>query len=178
MTMYDESPVKRRIAIIGAGAAGCFAAANIPAGHEVIVFEKGGRPMQKVKVSGGGRCNVTHACFDIPELIRRYPRGQSLLKQTIIDAIWSALMKAGVQVHFSKAVQAAVPAGNGWELRFADGGTHTCDRLLLAPGSLQKPEGWGWLTALGHTIQPPAPSLFTFNIPGNAITQLMGARRD
>lgn len=72
-----------RVAIIGAGAAGCFAAANIPAGHEVVVFEKGSRPMQKVKVSGGGRCNVTHACFDIPELIRRYPRGATLLKRSL-----------------------------------------------------------------------------------------------
>jgi len=200
-----------RIAIIGAGAAGCFAAANVPAGHEVVVFEKGSKPMQKVKVSGGGRCNVTHACFEIPDLIRRYPRGQSLLKrtlyqfgpqktidwfssrgvaikeepdgrmfpvtddsQTIIDCIWSAMMKAGAQIRFNKAVRKAVRAERGWELHFDDGGIHSCDALLLAPGSLQKPEQWAWLSALGHTIQPPAPSLFTFNLAGNAITQLMG----
>jgi predicted Rossmann fold flavoprotein len=73
-----------RIAIIGAGAAGCFAAANIPgAGHEVVVFEKTGKPMQKVRVSGGGRCNVTHHLFDIPELIDRYPRGKQLLRRTL-----------------------------------------------------------------------------------------------
>ena len=55
----------------------CFAAANIPfhQDREVVVFEKGSKPLQKVKVSGGGRCNVTHACFEIPELIKRYPRG-------------------------------------------------------------------------------------------------------
>jgi predicted Rossmann fold flavoprotein len=200
-----------KIAIIGAGAAGCFAAANIPAGHEVIIFEKGSKPMQKVKVSGGGRCNVTHACFDIPELIRRYPRGQSLLKrslyqfgpqqtidwfqsrgvaikeeadgrmfpatddsQTIIDCIWSTMMKAGVQVRFSKAVRNVMRVVHGWELHVDDGSIYACDALILSPGSLQKPEQWAWLTALGHTIQPPAPSLFTFNLPGNAITQLMG----
>ncbi len=200
-----------RIAIIGAGAAGCFAAANVPSGHDVVVFEKGSKPMQKVKVSGGGRCNVTHACFEVPDLIRRYPRGQSLLKrslyrfgpqqtidwfaargvaikeepdarmfpdtddsQTIIDCIWTAMMKAGVQVRFGKAVRNAVRTETDWELRFDDGSVHRCDAVMLAPGSLQKPEQWAWLTALGHTIQPPSPSLFTFNLPGNAITQLMG----
>jgi predicted Rossmann fold flavoprotein len=74
-----------KIAIIGAGAAGCFAAANIAreSGMEVALFEKTGKVMQKVKVSGGGRCNVTHHCFDIPELITRYPRGKQLLRKTL-----------------------------------------------------------------------------------------------
>ncbi|MCD6063875.1 MAG: flavoprotein, partial [Flavipsychrobacter sp.] len=74
-----------RIAIIGAGAAGCFAAANIPwlQGREVVVFEKTGKVLQKVKVSGGGRCNTTHACFDVPELIDRYPRGKALLRRSL-----------------------------------------------------------------------------------------------
>ena len=74
-----------RIAIIGAGAAGCFAAANIPykQGREVVIFEKTGKPLQKVKISGGGRCNVTHRLFDIPELIKKYPRGKNFLKKTL-----------------------------------------------------------------------------------------------
>jgi predicted Rossmann fold flavoprotein len=73
------------LAIIGAGASGCFAAANIPynQGREVIVFEKTTKVLQKVKVSGGGRCNTTHHLFDIPELITRYPRGKQLLKKTL-----------------------------------------------------------------------------------------------
>jgi predicted flavoprotein YhiN len=71
-----------QIAIIGAGAAGCFAAANIAqqAGVQVHLFEKTGKVLQKVKVSGGGRCNTTHACFEVPELITRYPRGKQLLR--------------------------------------------------------------------------------------------------
>lgn len=74
-----------RIAIIGAGAAGCFAAANIPyiQGGEVVIFEKTGKALQKVKISGGGRCNVTHRLFDIPELIKKYPRGKNFLKKTL-----------------------------------------------------------------------------------------------
>ncbi|MBN8669682.1 MAG: NAD(P)/FAD-dependent oxidoreductase [Chitinophagales bacterium] len=73
------------MAIIGAGAAGCFAAANIPFqdGVQVTVFEKTGKVMQKVKVSGGGRCNTTHALFDVPELVTRYPRGKQLLKKSL-----------------------------------------------------------------------------------------------
>lgn len=75
----------QRIAIIGAGAAGCFAAANIPfsKNREVVVFEKTSKALQKVKVSGGGRCNTTHACFDIPELVGNYPRGKNFLKKTL-----------------------------------------------------------------------------------------------
>lgn len=74
-----------RIAIIGAGAAGCFAAANISyqPGREVAIFEKMGKALQKVKVSGGGRCNVTHQLFDIPELLKKYPRGKNFLKKTL-----------------------------------------------------------------------------------------------
>lgn len=75
----------KQIAIIGAGAAGCFAAANIPFqdGVQVTLFEKTGKVMQKVKVSGGGRCNTTHALFDVPELVTRYPRGKQLLKKSL-----------------------------------------------------------------------------------------------
>jgi len=71
----------QKIAIIGAGAAGCFAAANIPYDkqREVVIFEKTSKALQKVKVSGGGRCNTTHACFDIPELVGNYPRGKNFL---------------------------------------------------------------------------------------------------
>lgn len=66
------------IAIIGGGAAGFFAAIaaaeRLPAAR-VVILERGNAVLQKVKVSGGGRCNVTHACFDARELVRNYPRG-------------------------------------------------------------------------------------------------------
>lgn len=66
------------IAIIGGGAAGFFAAitaAERLPGANVTIYERGNAVLQKVKVSGGGRCNVTHACFDARELVRFYPRG-------------------------------------------------------------------------------------------------------
>jgi len=67
-----------RIAIIGAGAAGFFAAIRAASNHpgaEVTIFEATDRPLAKVRISGGGRCNVTHACFEPRELAQFYPRG-------------------------------------------------------------------------------------------------------
>lgn len=68
-----------KIIIIGGGAAGFFAAITIAEANptsEVIILEKGKNVLQKVKISGGGRCNVTHACFDPRELVEFYPRGK------------------------------------------------------------------------------------------------------
>jgi predicted Rossmann fold flavoprotein len=84
------------------------------------------------------------------------------------------MMSSGVQVRFSKAVRDVRSKDQEWQLAFDDSSQYQCDKLLLACGSILKPEQWSWLTRLGHTIQAPAPSLFTFNLPGNSITQLMG----
>jgi len=203
-----------KIAIIGAGAAGCFAAANIPyrPGVEVAVFEKTGKVLQKVKVSGGGRCNVTHECFDIPELVTRYPRGRQLLRkslyqfgpkqtiewlkergvtlkteadgrmfpvtdvsQTIIDCIWQEMMRNKVQVFYHKSIVAIAKASLGtWVLHFSDTSVYQADKVLIAIGGFPKAEQYKWIEALGHTIQKPVPSLFTFNIPKHPVTALMG----
>lgn len=75
---------KRRLGIIGGGAAGFFAAlvaAKLSPETEVIIFEKTRQPLAKVKISGGGRCNVTHNCFDPVALSRFYPRGSDVLKK-------------------------------------------------------------------------------------------------
>lgn len=74
---------KIKIGIIGGGAAGFFAAielANQNPSFEICIFERGAQVLEKVKISGGGRCNVTNACFEPKELIQFYPRGgKSLL---------------------------------------------------------------------------------------------------
>ena len=67
---------KKKIIIIGGGAAGFFCAANLDESKfEVIILEQNSDVLQKVKISGGGRCNVAHACFDPKELVQFYPRG-------------------------------------------------------------------------------------------------------
>ncbi|MEZ4967294.1 MAG: NAD(P)/FAD-dependent oxidoreductase [Saprospiraceae bacterium] len=66
------------IAVIGGGAAGYFAAITCAEANpacRVTIFERGAAVLEKVRISGGGRCNVTHACFDAHELVRHYPRG-------------------------------------------------------------------------------------------------------
>ena len=208
-----------RIAIIGAGAAGCFAAANMPEdGHEVVIFEKTGKVLQKVKVSGGGRCNVTHACYKVPELIEKYPRGKQLLRktlyafnpsatvswfedrgiqikeeedgrmfpvtdnsQTIIDCLLNELKRKNISIKLHKSVERIEKHESGLIVHFADKTQYIADRVLIAAGGYPKKEQYHWLTELGHTIQEPVPSLFTFNLPaGKAgrpkppITELMG----
>jgi predicted Rossmann fold flavoprotein len=73
----------KRIAVIGGGAAGFFAAIHAKRNKpdaEVIIFEKTAKVLQKVRISGGGRCNVTHHCKDTEKLLKHYPRGLELLK--------------------------------------------------------------------------------------------------
>ncbi|MEM9568628.1 MAG: NAD(P)/FAD-dependent oxidoreductase [Cyanobacteria bacterium P01_E01_bin.34] len=70
-----------RIAVIGGGAAGFFGAIAATSPHtEVTIFEAGRQVLSKVRISGGGRCNVTHACFDPTQLIQHYPRGSKALR--------------------------------------------------------------------------------------------------
>ncbi|RZJ66741.1 MAG: NAD(P)/FAD-dependent oxidoreductase [Flavobacterium sp.] len=71
------------IVIIGGGAAGFFAAINIAEAHpnlKIAILERGKETLTKVRISGGGRCNVTHACFDPGELVKFYPRGEKELR--------------------------------------------------------------------------------------------------
>lgn len=77
--------MQQQLIVIGGGAAGFFCAVNAAGMNpqlKVILLEKTGKLLSKVKVSGGGRCNTTHACFEIPELSKRYPRGQNFLKKS------------------------------------------------------------------------------------------------
>lgn len=72
-----------RVVVIGAGAAGLFGAiacAEANPNLSIHIFEAGREPLTKVRISGGGRCNVTHACFDPAVLVNHYPRGRNALR--------------------------------------------------------------------------------------------------
>lgn len=80
--------MRKKIAVIGAGAAGFFGAIRMKSllpHATVIVFEKSNKMLAKVKVSGGGRCNVTHSCFEVSQLIKNYPRGSKELRQAFMQ---------------------------------------------------------------------------------------------
>jgi predicted Rossmann fold flavoprotein len=199
--------------VIGGGAAGFFCALNAARLNpmlKVIIVEKSSKVLSKVKVSGGGRCNVTHACFEIPELVKRYPRGQNFLKkafhwfntndtiqwfeergvqlkteadgrmfpvtndsQTIIDCLIKEANKYGVEILFHTEIKAVAKTETGFQLETGNRKLET-DFLCIASGGYPKTAQFEWLKMLGHTIEEPVPSLFTFNIPYNSITSLMG----
>ncbi len=100
---------KKKIVVVGGGAAGFFCAIQISELHpdwEVIILEKSNKLLAKVKVSGGGRCNVTHACPDVEMLLKKYPRGERFLKKAFYQFAtkntiqWFA--NNGVELHTEK----------------------------------------------------------------------------
>ena len=90
--------------------------------------------------------------------------------QTIIDCLVREAERLGVEIRMQAAVRDLVPLdGGGFDL---DG--ERFDKVIVATGGSPKREGLAWLEALGHTIVDPVPSLFTFNMPGESVTDLMG----
>jgi len=199
-----------KVAVIGGGAAGFFAALSAAEHHpsaQVVLFEKTAKLLSKVKISGGGRCNVTHHCFSPSALSKHYPRGGKQLKkgfgtfqasdtvawfesrgvalkteddgrmfpttdssQTIIDCLIREAERLGVEIRMQAAVRDLVPLeGGGFDLN-----AEHFDKVIVATGGSPKREGLAWLEALGHSVSDPVPSLFTFNMPGESVTDLMG----
>ena len=100
---------KKKVIVIGGGAAGFFCAIQIAELHpewEINILEKSNKLLSKVKVSGGGRCNVTHACPEVEVLLKKYPRGTRFLKKAFYQFAtkntiqWFA--KNGVTLHTEK----------------------------------------------------------------------------
>ena len=204
----------KRLIVIGGGAAGFFCAVNaarMNPGLQVIIVEKTSKLLSKVKVSGGGRCNVTHACYNIADMIKKYPRGGNFLKkafhhffttdtiswfkergvdlkaepdgrmfpvsntsQTIIDCLMIEVNNYGVEILMNKEVKEISKSTDRWKILFANYATMEADFICIASGGYSKSSQFEWLKKLGHTIESPVPSLFTFNMPGNTIASLMG----
>jgi len=95
-----------KVAVIGGGAAGFFAAIHVKENYpsfEVDLYEKTTKVLSKVKISGGGRCNVTHHCQNIKELVQAYPRGAKFLKLAFRswdnNNMWEWLHEKNVPLH-------------------------------------------------------------------------------
>ena len=100
---------KKKVIVVGGGAAGFFCAiqvAELNPEWEVIILEKSNKILAKVKVSGGGRCNVTHACPDVEMLLKKYPRGERFLKKAFYQFATKNTIdwfkKNGVELHTEK----------------------------------------------------------------------------
>jgi len=88
--------MQKKLIVVGGGAAGFFCAINAARMNpslKVTIIEKSSKLLSKVKVSGGGRCNVTHACFDIAEMSKRYPRGQHFVKKAFHQFFTTDIIK-------------------------------------------------------------------------------------
>ena len=203
-----------KVGIIGGGAAGFFAAISCKQHHpnaDVIILEKSTKTLAKVKISGGGRCNVTNATYSISELSKNYPRGEKQLKkafsqfmttdtvewfksrgvelvtqddkcifpkaqdsQVIIDCLMNEVNKFGITIKIQTHIEAIIAKENGYELSIRGQKSMVFNKIILASGGQPKMSGLQWLADLGHKIEPPVPSLFTYNMPKNPVTELMG----
>tara|TARA_R110002124_G_scaffold99337_1_gene245281 strand:+ start:7897 stop:9132 length:1236 start_codon:yes stop_codon:yes gene_type:complete len=202
---------KADVIIVGGGAAGFFTAINIAENNpnlKVIILERGKDVLTKVKISGGGRCNVTHAQFIPKELTQNYPRGEKELlgpfhsfmtgdtiewfekrgvalkieedgrmfpttnsSQTIIDCFISETKRLGIDVLKNHAVKSVQKSDDAWLISTSET-EFLAEKLVLATGSNSKI--WKLVESLGHTIEAPVPSLFTFNIKDERIAELPG----
>ena len=202
---------KYDIILVGGGAAGFFTAINIAERNpklKIAILERGKTVLEKVRISGGGRCNVTHAEFVPKELAKNYPRGEKELigpfnqfcsgdtiewfanhgvelkieddgrmfpttdsSQTIIDCFLQAVQRLKIEVLTSQSVQSIFQGNDYWKVE-TNHETYSCQKLIMTTGS--NPKIWEMLQNIGHSIVPPVPSLFTFNIKDARIKDLMG----
>ena len=204
-----------KVAIIGGGAAGFFAAIHVKINYpkaSVTLFEKSDKLLSKVKISGGGRCNVTNGCASITELSKAYPRGEKQLRkafarfntkhtmewfesrgvklviqedqcvfpvsqnsQTIIDCFLMEVKKRGIHIKSETPIVGLDLCEND-KLRLMTRGGEAIDfdSVIVTTGGSPKKAGLDWLEKLGHRIETPVPSLFTFNMPSESIRDLMG----
>jgi len=199
--------------VIGGGAAGFFAAiAAAEQGAQVTILEKTSRFLDKVRISGGGRCNVTHARFDPREFASGYPRGAKELlgpfqkfsardtvawfesrgvrlktesdgrmfpatdsSQTIVNCLFDAAEKAGVHFRLNCALESVTKlADKKFQLALAGAENIVCETLLLATGGCRAAGAGALAVSLGHTLAPPVPSLFTFQVASPWLRGLAG----
>jgi predicted Rossmann fold flavoprotein len=103
---------------------------------------------------------------------RMFP--QSNNSQTIIDCLLNEAGKYKVEILMSTTVNNVQKKENQWELHLSNKKSIIADFVCIACGGFSKKEQFVWLTELGHTFEQPVPSLFTFNVPKDPITALMG----
>ena len=194
-----------KTAIIGGGAAGFFLAINLKEmmpEMDVTIFERSQHVLAKVEISGGGRCNCTNTFDEVTDLSQVYPRGHRLLKRLFKgfnqqDA-YAWFERHGVPLviqddqcvfpeaqdshaiincFLSLAHRYHIEIRKGTKIQSLDE-LKDYDYVAVTTGGSPKGEGLRWLADLGHEIEAPVPSLFTFSINDKRLQALMGVVTD
>jgi predicted Rossmann fold flavoprotein len=206
--------MQKQLIIIGGGASGFFCAVNaakLNPNLKIMLVEKQSKVLQKVKVSGGGRCNVTNGITQTSLLVQKYPRGKSFLKntfkqftttdtinwfeergvklkteidgrvfpvsdssQSIIDCLLNEVSKYKIELKLQTDIISIEKNNDYFLLETKKNEYLKADFVYIACGGFPKIEQYDWLKKLGHKIDVPVPSLFTFNIPKHPLNDLMG----
>ena len=195
--------VAMKTAIIGGGAAGFFLAVNLKEmmpEMEVTIFERSQHVLSKVAVSGGGRCNCTNSFRQVSDLATVYPRGHRLMKRlfrvfspqdayqwfekhgvplvtqsdecvfpqdqdshAVIDCFLSWARRYQIKIEKGRKIQSLNQlTGLGF------------DNVVVTTGGSPSGEGVRWLADLGHEVEKPVPSLFSFSIDDTRLQHLQG----
>lgn len=204
-----------RIAVIGGGAAGFFAAIEAKRKNphtDITIFEKNTRMLAKVAITGGGRCNLTNSFRLISDPKQAYPRGHQLMKRlfkrfdhrhayewferegvklttqddecvfplsqdsaSITGCLTTLASRLGIKMRTAHQLTDITQNDNQTlHLTFANGTEADFDRVAITTGGSPKGEGLHLHARLGHKIEQPVPSLFTFNIQDRDFLELMG----
>ena len=190
-----------RTAIIGGGAAGFFLAVNLKEmmpEMEITIFERSSRVLAKVEVSGGGRCNCTNSFARVSDLSQVYPRGHRLMKRLFnvfdYEDAYQWFERHGValvtqddecvfpQAQDSHAIidcfltfarRHHIDIRKGEKIHSLES-VYGFDSVVVTTGGSPKGEGLKWLADLGHEIEQPVPSLFTFSIDDARLHDMQG----
>jgi len=191
-----------RVAIIGAGAAGCFCAIELKRGipdATVDIYEAGSKPLAKVAITGGGRCNLTNSFESVTSLQEAYPRGDKLIRKVFSTFDNGDTFKwfenEGVKLVLQDdncvfpASQDAMEIVNLLTTRMRQLGVNLhlkekienvkelrerYDAVVVTTGGCPRKEGYKMFDGLDLELVPPVPSLFTFNLPSSPVRELMG----
>ena len=190
-----------KTAIIGGGAAGFFLAVNLKEmmpEMEVTIFERSHRVLAKVEISGGGRCNCTNSFAQVTDLSQVYPRGHRLLKRLFNvfnhedayrwfeqhgvplvtqddECVFPQAQDAHAIINcfLSLARRHHINIYTGRKIQSLDD-VRDFDYVVVTTGGSPKGEGLRWLADLGHEIESPVPSLFTFSVNDAKLKALQG----
>lgn len=203
------------IAVVGGGAAGFFTAItakkNFPEAN-VTIFEKCNKVLAKVKVTGGGRCNLTNTFIHVTDMKQVYPRGSKMMKhlfklfdnkacmhwfskhgvpliiqedqrvfpksqdsRTIMEVLLKEANRLGIKVVVNKQIVSLKQNNDGlFCLTFVDRSEIFFNRVAITTGGATISHQLDYLKMLGHTIEKPIPSLFSFKIEEERFLKLKG----